>query len=63
MDIPVYEKPNLTIKEASEYFSIGQNKLRDITADARCDFVLYVGTKRLIKRQAFENWLAKQTEI
>ena len=55
--IPVWAKANLTLTEASEYFGIGVNKLRDITNDENCPFVLFVGSKRLIKRKPFEAFL------
>ena len=51
MIVPVWEKQNLTIEEAAAYSNIGQNKLREISDDERCPFVLWVGNKRLIKRQ------------
>lgn len=56
-EVPVWEKANLTFEEAAAYFGIGINKLRDLTSDDRCPFVLWVGTKRLIKRRAFEKYL------
>ena len=35
---------------------IGINKLREITNNDRCDFVLWVGTKRLIKRKQLDKF-------
>lgn len=61
--IPVWEKANLTIEEASAYFNIGQNKLRTITDGDYCKFVLYVGNKRLIKRRLFEKYLEEQFSV
>lgn len=55
--VPIWEKALLTLKEASEYFNIGINKLRDMTDTDNCPYVLFVGTKRLIKRVAFNNYL------
>ena len=55
--VPIYEKVNLTLEEAAAYFGIGINKIRELSNDERCGFVLYVGTKRLIKRKAFEKFL------
>lgn len=47
-----------TIEEASKYSRIGINRLRRMTLDASCPFVLMVGdTKRLIKVDAFKAWL------
>lgn len=57
--VPVWEKVNLTLTEASAYFGIGQNKLKEITDSKECEqCVLFVGNKRLIKRKAFERYLA-----
>ena len=55
--VPVWEKANLSLEEAAAYFGIGINKLRDMTNDENCPFVLWNGSKRLIKRKAFERYL------
>ena len=62
-EIPIWEKMNLTLKEASDYSGIGINKLREISDAESCDFVLWVGTKRLIKRKELEKYLQKQYSI
>ena len=56
-DIPIWEKSNLTIEEAAVYSNIGQGKLRKMTEDERCPFVLWVGCKRLIKRKKFDEYI------
>ena len=56
-EVPIWEKANLTIDEAAAYFGIGINKLRDITRNPDCECVMWVGTKRLIKRKKFEKYL------
>ena len=56
-DVPIWNKANLTIEEAAAYFGIGMKKLRELTEDENCKFVLYIGSKRLIKRQMFEKYL------
>ena len=38
-------------------FGIGINKLRDLTSNDNCPYVLWIGSKRLIKRRAFERYL------
>ena len=55
--IPIWEKRNLTHEEASEYFGIGISKIRELSNQENCDFVLWIGTKRLIKRIKFEQYL------
>ena len=61
--VPVWEKSNLTLEEAAAYFNIGQNKLRELTNEKNCGFVIWVGTKRLIKRLKLEEYLAKAYSI
>lgn len=56
-DVPIWEKSNLSFEEAAAYFGIGINKLRDLTSGDTCPFVLWVGSKRLIKRRIFEKYL------
>lgn len=56
-DVPIWEKENLTLEEAAAYFGIGINKLRELTSDENCKFVLWIGTKRLVKRRAFQKYL------
>ncbi len=58
-EVPIYEKSNLTLEEAAAYFNIGINKLRELSDDGRCPFVLWVGNKRLIKRKQMEEYLSK----
>ena len=61
--VPVWEKTTLTIREAAEYSNIGINKLESLLSSPKCNFVLYVGRKRLIKRKQFEQLIEKQIEI
>lgn len=61
--IPVYKKLTLTVQEAAEYSNIGINKLYEITNDPRCTFILKIGTKKLVKRQQFEDYIAKRQEL
>lgn len=55
--VPVWEKVNLSLEEAASYFGIGINKLREMTNEDNCPFVLWNGSKRMIKRKAFEKFL------
>lgn len=57
--IPIWEKSNLTLEEAVAYSGIGINKLRQLTDDDNCEFVLWIGTKRLIKRRKFDEYIEK----
>lgn len=61
--VPIWEKVTLTIEEAAEYSNIGINKIREISNNPRCPFVLFVGTKRLIKRKEFEKYISESLEM
>ena len=56
-EVPIWEKANLTLEEAAAYSNIGINKLREITNENGCTFVLFCGNKRLIKRKLFDKYL------
>lgn len=62
-EVPIWEKSNLTLEEAAAYSGIGINKLRQITDDDDCEFVLWIGTKRLIKRRKFDEYIEKLYSI
>lgn len=57
--IPVWEKANLTIHEAATYSNIGINRIDKMLRSPDCPFVLYVGSKKLVKRKAFEEYLSR----
>ena len=61
--IPIWEKTNLTIKEAAVYSNIGINRIDKLLRTPNCPFVLYVGTKKLVKRRAFEEYLNNALQI
>ena len=62
-EIPIWQKSNLSLEEATAYSGIGVNKLRDITNDESCKFVLWVGNKRLIKRRLFDLFIEQAYSI
>ena len=62
--ISIKDKFCLTIDEASEYFGIGEKKLRKIvTENLNSDFVIQNGAKYLIKRKRFEIFLNEISAI
>ena len=52
--VPIHLKLTLSIKEASEYSNIGINKIDAMLKQPHCPFVLYVGSKKWVKRKEFE---------
>lgn len=61
--IPIWEKSNLTLEEASAYSGIGINRLRTLADDSNCKFVLWCSSKRLIKRKKLDEYIEKQYSI
>lgn len=61
--VPIHLKMNLTSKEAAEYSNIGINKIDSILRTPNCPFVLYVGTKKLVKRKEFEEYIRQSLII
>ena len=57
--VPILEKANLTLEEAAAYSGIGINKLRKLSDDENCPFVLWIGSKRLIKRRKLDEYTEK----
>lgn len=62
-EIPIWEKSNLTLEEAAAYSGIGINKLRKLTDDEHSELVLWVGTKRLIKRRLLDELTEKSYSL
>lgn len=62
-EVPIWEKSNLTLEEAALYSGIGINKLRKMTDREDCTFVLWIGTKRLIKRRKLDEYVEKAYSI
>lgn len=56
-DIPIADKYNLTVDEASAYFGIGSDRIREIAEENKSNLVLMVGTKKLIKKKKMEEYL------
>ena len=61
--VPIWEKSNLTLEEAAAYSGIGINKLREMSDSKDCTFVLWNGTKRLLKRRRLDEHLDRLFSI
>ena len=61
--VPIPQKLTLKIREAAEYSNIGINKIDSMLRTPNCPFVLYVGAKKLVKRQEFEEFIRMQVAI
>ena len=61
--VPIHLKMTLTAREAAEYSNIGINKIDELLKQPNCPFVLFVGTKKLVKRKAFEAYIEGKVAI
>ena len=62
-NLPIDRKMLLSIREAAEYSNIGINKIDEMLKQPNCPFVLYVGTKKLVKGMAFEEFIEGRVAI
>ena len=61
--IPIWHKTNLSIEEAAAYSGISRDKLYEMTNKENCPFVLWIGNRRLIKREVFDEYIKKAYSI
>ena len=63
LDVRISEKPTLSIYEASAYTGIGIKKLAKMAQMPNCDFILYVGSKRMFKRVKLVEYLESHYSV
>ena len=61
--VPVEQKIALTVPEAAALSNIGQNKIAMLLKVPNCPFALFVGTKKLVKRKEFEQFISERFEL
>ena len=59
-EVSIQEKLLLTIKEAALYSNIGINRIDAMLREEGCPFVLFVGSRKLVKRREFENYISER---
>ena len=63
-EIPIWERYMLTVREAAEYFHIGEKKMRQIVEEQPdADFIIMNGNRAMIKRKSFEKFLDTATVV
>ncbi len=55
--VPVWEKTILSIKEAAELSGLGERRIKTLINTVECDFLIWVGRERYIKRLKFVEFL------
>ena len=61
--VPIHLKMTLTAKEPAAYSNIGINKIDSMLRSPNCPFVLFVGSKKLVKRKEFEQYISQALVI
>lgn len=59
MEVPIWEKQNLTVKEAAAYSGIGESTIRSMLRQKNCEYLLRVGSKQMIKKKLFDKHIEK----
>ena len=63
-ELPIWEKPILTVVEAAKYFQIGESNIRRLTREHKDkDFVLWKDSRVYIRRKEMESFLDSINEI
>ena len=61
--VPVKDRTLLTVEEASAYSGIGTHKLRELSEREDCNFVFWVGNKRMFKRRLLDEYIEKTYSV
>ena len=57
------DKPFMTLIEAATFTGVGQHKLCELSDDPDCEFVFWIGRKRMFKRDKLVEYLSKAYSI
>lgn len=63
LSMPLWERYLMTIEEASSYFRIGENKLRQLANEHKEECVVMNGKRMLIKKKKFEKIIDELQQI
>ena len=58
-NVDISQKYLLTVKEAAAYFNIGETKIISLLKEYPDELLFLNGTKQLIRRKKFEDWIDK----
>lgn len=61
--VPLWHKSALTLEEATAYSGLGRNKLIELSDNPDCNFVVWVGRKRLFKRKRLDDYIDRSYSI
>ena len=61
--VPLWHKWLLDLEEADAYFGVGQKKLKALSNEEGCQYVIFNGRKRLFKRVQLEQYFDNMYSI
>lgn len=62
-DKPIWEKKCLSIEEAAAYSGIGITKLRQLSRQKKCPFVIPLGNQVFIVREKLDRYIKDRNRI
>ena len=62
-DKPIWEKKCLSIEEAAAYSGIGIRKLRQLSRQKKCPFVMPLGNQVFIVREKLDRYIKDRSRI
>ena len=63
VDKPIWEKKCLSIEEAAAYSGIGITKLRQLSRQKKCPFVMPLGNQVFIVREKLDRYIKDRSRI
>lgn len=61
--VPVWQRSLLTLQEAAAYTGIGINKLRVMSDSDSCEYIIWVGNRRMFKRTKLDEYLSEAYSV
>ena len=55
--VPLWRRLTLSVMEASVYSGISRKKLARLADEPNCNFVMWVGKKKMIKREKLDEFI------
>jgi len=61
--VPIHQKILLSVEEAAAYSGIGINSIRSAIKAKSCPYVFKVGSRSMIKRKEFDNYVSSHSKL
>lgn len=61
--VPIWERELITIEEGTALTGIGFLKLRAMSCEPGCGYVIWIGSKKMLKRKKLEEYLEESYSV